>query len=397
MRSICREAVGASAWVLLTACGGGGGSGQAMTSPTIFYPTPIVVSQTLNFAAIESSGQHACGIAADGSTWCWGDDSNGQLGPAVAASVCNGTACSGTPLQLSTGLQFVTLTASLGEGLTCGLVATGEAYCWGFGLGGQLGNGQQVSSSTPVAVAGGRQFRFLRLHPSSLGACGQTANGSIYCWGPLGLLYGNGQSGEGHSTPTKVNWGTTLVDFDLGDLHACGVSTVGDAYCWGNNFNGLLGIGSVGAQGGVAQATTPQKVLAISELINVVTGSDESCALDRTGQAFCWGVGNHSGSALVGAYAATPVKVDGNVRFSSLHAGFSQTCGLTADGGVYCWGSNLEGALGDGTQINSQIPVKVQTSATFTALSRRASCGVATGGVGYCWGGNDFGQVGRPP
>ncbi|MEO6362006.1 MAG: RCC1 domain-containing protein, partial [Caldimonas sp.] len=83
---------------ILVACGGGGGDGGGPAATTSVYATPVAVNTSLAFTRVESSGQHACGIATDGSTWCWGHDDNGQLGVAVSPGTCNGSPCSAMPV-----------------------------------------------------------------------------------------------------------------------------------------------------------------------------------------------------------------------------------------------------------------------------------------------------------
>ena len=102
------------------------------------------------------------------------------------------------------------------------------------------------SSSVPVPVIGGITFGALSSSRMGLGfACGVAKRGGqAYCWG----IGGEGELGNGSSTPG--------VDFDtpvpvLGDLnfsitstgvfHACGLAKGGAVYCWGNNSNGELG------------------------------------------------------------------------------------------------------------------------------------------------------------
>lgn len=381
---------------ILGACGGGDGGSPPPPMITA-YATPVAVNTTQAYSRVESSGQHVCGTTSDGNTWCWGHDDKGQLGQAAAPASCNGAPCATAPVRLESPLRFVSLAAGLGPGVTCGLVATGEAWCWGFGIGGQLGDGRRLTSSTPVAVAGGLQFQRIRVAQSSLGACGQRADGQIYCWGALGLLFGNGLSGEVHASPVRVDWGAPLIDFDLGEQHACGITVAQEAWCFGSNFYGQLGIGSVGANGGINQAATPQRVVGLSGVSAIVAGSDTSCALKTDGTALCWGNRSHTGSAAAGIYAGSPVAVDGGLLFTSLHAGFLQNCGLTAAGQAWCWGSNLTGDLGDGTQIDSRVPVRVLGSVPFVSLSHRPSCGVGSNGTAYCWGNNSYGQVGRAP
>jgi alpha-tubulin suppressor-like RCC1 family protein len=53
------------------------------------------------------------------------------------------------------------------------------------------------------------------------------------------------------------------------------------------------------------------------------------------------------------------VVVAGGLTFASLSAGAFHSCGMTGAGLLYCWGDNTVGQLGDGTTINSNVPVKV--------------------------------------
>jgi alpha-tubulin suppressor-like RCC1 family protein len=79
-----------------------------------------------------------------GAAYCWGSNSNGQLG--------DGTTTQRTsPTLVAGGLGFVALSA--GASHTCGVTALGT-YCWGSNDNGQLGNGSTTDSSVPVKVAG---------------------------------------------------------------------------------------------------------------------------------------------------------------------------------------------------------------------------------------------------
>ncbi len=90
-----------------------------------------------------------CGVTTSGTGYCWGENTHGGLG--------NGsTADSATPVAVSGGLSFATV--SVGFGSTCGVTTGGTAYCWGDNTYGQLGKGSTTGSLTPVAVSGGLSF-----------------------------------------------------------------------------------------------------------------------------------------------------------------------------------------------------------------------------------------------
>jgi alpha-tubulin suppressor-like RCC1 family protein len=57
---------------------------------------------------------------------------------------------SGTPVAVSGGLAFSAVSA--GNDHTCGVTRSGTAYCWGLNSNGQLGDGTHNNSSVPVAV-----------------------------------------------------------------------------------------------------------------------------------------------------------------------------------------------------------------------------------------------------
>ncbi len=131
---------------------------------------------------------------------------------------------------------------------------------------------------------------------------------------------------------------------------------------------------------------------------SIVTGSDQSCALTAIGEAYCWGRDDHIGSNFSSnGYVGTPQPVEGGYLFVELYAGFLNTCGLTSNGDAYCWGGNTVGELGDGTQVDRILPVKVKTDQKFVSLSHRPTCGLTAQGQAYCWGDNGSGQVGKPP
>jgi alpha-tubulin suppressor-like RCC1 family protein len=128
-------------------CWGANESGQLGNGATTASPTPVPVSG-LSVAAISAGGGYTCGLTASGTAYCWGNNSRGDLG--------NGTTTgSATPVPVSGGLSFAGISAGGGYGgHTCGLTTGGVAYCWGWNSNGQLGDGTQANRLVPVKVVG---------------------------------------------------------------------------------------------------------------------------------------------------------------------------------------------------------------------------------------------------
>jgi alpha-tubulin suppressor-like RCC1 family protein len=201
--------------------------------------TPVAVIGGLRFRQVSAALLHTCGVTLDNLAYCWGSNSNGQLGGGPPGDL------SLTPVRVVGGLRFRRVIAGFSH--TCGVTAGNRAYCWGFNLFGQLGDGTAYPTNTqrltPVAVAGGLRFREVGA-AGEYHTCGVTTGNQSYCWG----LNRDGQLGDGtitqRLTPVAVTGELRFHQVSARFHHTCGVTLGHRVYCWGSNSDGQLGDGT---------------------------------------------------------------------------------------------------------------------------------------------------------
>ncbi|HYK10283.1 MAG TPA: hypothetical protein VEV39_05765 [Gemmatimonadales bacterium] len=121
---------------------------------------PLGVGGGHQFLSVAIGADHACGVATDSSTWCWGgiDIPDTLRFP---------------PRLVPGGLKLGHLAA--GFDFTCGLTGSGSAYCWGRGL------------TAPTPYQASQHFQSLSAsnyypYHGYLDVCGLTLAGDPMCW-----------------------------------------------------------------------------------------------------------------------------------------------------------------------------------------------------------------------
>jgi alpha-tubulin suppressor-like RCC1 family protein len=159
---------------------------------------------------------------------------SGQLGD-------NSTAQRLRPTRVAGGLAFRNIDA--GGSHTCGVTTADAAYCWGANSDGQLGDNSRNRDSVPVAVFG-RLRRYDHVSTGEAHTCGVTVPGKGFCWGH-NL---EGELGTGsiafRLTPTPLAVNLSLTQVSASRNFTCAVTTDHRAYCWGDNSDGQLGDGT---------------------------------------------------------------------------------------------------------------------------------------------------------
>jgi len=176
-----------------------------------------------------------------------------------------------------------------------------------------------------------------------------------------------------------------------------GSSTV---LAWGGSSDGALGAGATSDQvAGPLQVPLP----AGTTIRAIGAGDDVVLALTSTGSVLAWGDGQW-GELGDGAMTDSefPVTVDlpvGTVA-TAIAAGEDFALALTSTGAVYAWGDNFFGDLGDGSTVESDVPLLVPLGAgaraTAIAAGRYHALALIAGRPNcvLAWGDNREEEVG---
>ena len=116
------------------------------SSPQRLVGAPGPVAGEHQFSWLDAGASHTCGVTTSGQAYCWGQGYRGRLGDGSTA-----THIEQTPVPVSGSLFFASITTG---SHTCALTTSGEAYCWGWNRYGQLGDGTTDDRGTPVRVVG---------------------------------------------------------------------------------------------------------------------------------------------------------------------------------------------------------------------------------------------------
>jgi alpha-tubulin suppressor-like RCC1 family protein len=297
-------------WTAVASCGGD----ASVTQP--FAPdTPQPAGRRI--VSITSAFRSTCVLTDAGTVFCWGENRFGEFGDGT-------TQPSSTPIAGAGGLHFARLYGSTGTARMCGLDAGAQAFCWGYNINGEVGNGTTDPAPTPSLVIGGHRF-------------------------------------------------TTIAS----SYHTCGLEDAARAYCWGPSIGGELGDGTTD---NFYSALSPQAVVGATRYTAITNGTEFTCALQESGSADCWGWGVGLGSGPGDRTVSTPTPVSGGLRFARISAASDWVCALTVAGAPYCWGNT-----GDSLRT---APTPVPTNLTFreiVAVSAHGACALTQAGEAYCW------------
>jgi len=302
--------------------------GNGIGTP-VYVPTKIGTDKWQALSVDGSSAEHHCGIKPDRTLWCWGGNTNTQLGDNTYVNVPTPTNISGANTWLMIAPEQFS---------TCGIRMSGALYCWGTDASQQLGNGAAGTTGTPTLI-GTASWKWVSTGPGH--TCGIQSDDSLWCWGSntAGRL-GDGVGSGTYNVPTKI--GTdSWKSVSLGSNYTCGIKMDNTLWCWGAAGNH--------GDGTNANKNAPVQIGG-AQWLKIAAGGLHACGIQVNGTLWCWGSENWNSETSFASSAnrltATQVGV---AKWTDISAGFRFTCGIQADSTLWCWGQNPEGQLGRGT------------------------------------------------
>ena len=321
-------------------CWGKGDNGQLGNGTTGTSEDPIQVIALGNEVAESNGINHHCARKTDGSLWCWGKNNNGQLGDGTESMRTS-------PIQVA-ALGNDVISFGTHELHTCAVKSNGTLWCWGNNSGGELGDGTTTKRKSPVEITalGGDVASVSHGHGKN--TCSIKNDGTVWCSGPNDL----GQCGTGlvssrELLPAQVVRDDTglaldgITDVCTGFKHVCGRRYDGTVWCWGDNQYGQLGHGSYAAKSLDAIAVALGEVEAVPG--GLACGLYHNCAIGRDGSVSCWGH-NANGELGNGTFQwssnhGTPTQViDLAASVAHITASREYTCAILSDRTTWCWG-----------------------------------------------------------
>jgi alpha-tubulin suppressor-like RCC1 family protein len=370
------------------------------------------------------------GLATFTTVAAWGNNFLGQLGNGVPLPYPDDSP-STMPVEVSNldGAELKAITGGANHSLA--LKNDGTVLAWGLNQDGELGDGTNTDSSTPVEVNDPNDPSGYLTGVSAIAAGGAhslalKSDGSVWAWGSnfSGQL-GDGTTTDSSNKPVKVAnlSGVEAISGGGAPSYNLALKDDGTVWAWGDN---TASQGSrIGGQLGDDEISSSNTPLQVSDLPGgidaIAAGAEHGLALKDDGTVWAWGYnffGQLGNGTTTDSSSSKPVQVSELVGIKAIAAGGSFSLALKDDGTVWAWGDNRFGQLGDGTFTEgtvttceitggggrmisscpgSNTPVQMSEVGGIEAIAAGGAHGLALkdDGTVWAWGYNQFGQLGN--
>jgi|GEM_PF-3257022 len=364
--------------MLLTACGGDGGSKSnnpssatavSFISSSVSVSDSTISSSLSSVPNISSASTSSISLSSQFSTI---SSSSNSFSSSFSSSLSSSSLISYPLVSLDIPIIPSGAKVTGGFGHTLLISPLGEVKGYGANLGGQISI-PSAASSNVVAVAGGNG------HSLAL-----KNNGEIVQWGNI--------QGD---IPSEIQG--AVVAIDTGALHSLALSSQGRVYAWGTSFWG----------GNNNPTAVPEE--ALSNIVAISAGWDNCLALTQSGRIIAWGDGESS---------VVPEEIQGKVI--AISAGANINAALLSNNTLVTWkkssifyaqaenviaisagGFDVLGLKNDGTLFifdnysvsQTNIPTNLQGEIKYFGAGHNFSLVIKQDDSVVGWGSNSSGQL----
>jgi len=294
----------------------------------VYTPTQVKGVGNVGFltdvAQIAAGYYAGYAIKTDGTAFAWGYNANGQLGDNTTTDRLTPVQIKGVGGSgFLTGVTYITSALYNSNQHTCAVRNDGSAFCWGDNSWGQLGDASQVAISTPKQVRGpsgiGNLSNVKTIAVNVHSSAALLNDGTVYAWGEnnYGQLGQNNASPTRNITPLQVKGVggtgvlTGIVDLKSYEFGYIALKSDGTVYSWGYGNYGTNGTGEAlraAISFGVRQVVGVGGVGFLTGITSIQGGFRAVGAVGAGGVMYGWGDNtNHNFAPSTTAYQATPV------------------------------------------------------------------------------------------
>jgi alpha-tubulin suppressor-like RCC1 family protein len=333
--------------------------GRVVTSTEGSTTAVLEFTKSSNWRTVSTSIYHGAGIKDNGSLWTWGTNNYGSIGD-------NSVQTKLTPVPVI-GSNNNWVKVSCGSIFMCAIKADGTLWCWGRNTEGELGINDNIDRRTPVQeFTSGTNWKDVscsKLGNSEGFVLALKSDGTIWSWG----RNNEGQLGVNdniiRSTPVQewsssTNWKSISTGAQTASY---AIKTDGTLWTWGYNQFGQLSTFDT-----ISRSTPVQEFSSSTNWKQVSGGFGHWMAIKNDGTL--WGAGNGSFGVLatnLGISFSSPIQ-----EFTSRTNWKKISCGdfssaIQTNGTLWGWGTNTYGQLADGLAYTSTLtPRQEQTLST---------------------------------
>lgn len=338
--------------------------GQLGDGSTTNRSSPVTTSGGgANWKMVSFANTSAVAVKTDGTLWTWGRNDQGQLGTGNTTNRSSpGTTAGGGTTWLRT---------AAGNNHIVAVRIDGSLWCWGRNTNGQLGDGSTTVRSSPVTTSGGG-LTWFNVGCGSDHTIATKTDGTLWTWG----LNTHGQLGDGtttnRSSPVTVAGGGTnwRIPSTGGLEFSSAVKSDGTLWTWGRNQNGQLGDGTTtnrSSPGTTAGGGTNWDYCGNGAFFNA--------ALKVDGTIWTWGLNTYGqlGDGTTNNRSSPGTTAGGGTDWRVVNTGDDSAYGIKTNGTLWTWGRNQLGQLGDGSTTNRSSPGSTLSESNWYSVGHGAA------------------------